>query len=172
MGSVVPVLAAGLNESRQGGCTPCRPHTLDHRLEATPLLPFLSDKPALFLRRTTTSTSTALSLAAISHKKAPPHTRSAQGSSSHTHCSRLFSKRLLHTTTVQACPKPPLYNPTRRRLLRPPPLIGPSPWAWPFPSRPIGQRTRPVGVAWGQGNHPPKIGPHLFSPLTSGNRRE
>jgi len=38
LGSVVPVLAAGLDESRQGGYAPCRPHTLDRRVEATPLL--------------------------------------------------------------------------------------------------------------------------------------
>ena len=39
----------------------------------------------------------------------------------------------------------------------------------PFPSRPIGPGNTPCtrqsdrrGVAWSQGNHPPKTGPHLF----------
>ena len=45
-------------------------------------------------------------------------------------------------------------------------LGGTSPWAWLSPFRPIGQRTRPLGVAWSQGNYPPQTGPHPFSPRT------
>ena len=47
---------------------------------------------------------------------------------------------------------------------------GACPLAFP-PPRPF-RGAGEVVLARSQGNRPPKLGPHLFSPLTSGNRRE
>ena len=75
-------------------------------------------------------------------------TKSSKSSSPHTHTRLVRNAVILQPDAASS----------DRLSLR-----GPSPWAWLIPSRPIGQRTRPMGVAWSQGNHPPKSGPHLFS---------
>ena len=104
---------------------------------------------------------------AFSHQKPSlPH----KSSSSHTLCSKACStRRFPPKSSLAACPRADIFQPDAASSDRLP-LGATSPWAWLLPSRPIGQRTRPLGVAWSRGNHPPKLGPHLFSPWTHRER--
>ena len=135
------MLAAGLNESRQGGCAPCRPHTLVRRLEATPLLPSLSDHPPSLSVEPPPQPQLLVHSPLCSrlfNKKASPHDDERSSDTTTVQPPPLFTDSLRGTSVPLSVPPPPEFSPTLNV-----PDAG-ARWAGPpSPSRPIGTADSP-----------------------------